>query len=140
MKGLFKVLTRGNFIIQENKIIQKDFVVKTEKKKDAFYTTNLSVEINLEKIGLLNLNKITEVVNCKQNLSCITNLIKNTHRVEIEEIEEKTYWKYKLISYKKFLIENEFKNLEIVFLIPHEESKTSSEQELSQNPPDPQEP
>jgi hypothetical protein len=136
---LFFKLRHNQFeITSAYRIIIKEFPFATNIQNQK-YSPNLNAEINLEKIGLIDFEKIKEAIECKKNKKCIESATKNLFEVQITEISfeeednKEHYLNHTFKSKKEFLINNEFKKIEFSFLTPYEKPEELIEQEIENN-------
>lgn len=108
------VLHIGDYIV----IIVGDYSLNEEEGK---YNFGLSTQIDLERMGFFNPEKIKEV--CKYtNEEDAEKYSKGIFDVEIEEIkdDEENYYIYTLTTNKKFLIDGELRIIVLRFYVDHE--------------------
>jgi hypothetical protein len=136
---LFFKLRYNQFeITSAYRIIIKEFPFATNIQNQK-YSPNLNIEINLEKIGLIDFKKIEKAIECKKNEKCIESVIKGLFEVQItessfgEEDNKEHYLNHTFKSKKEFLIGNEFKKIEFSFLTPYEKPEEPIEQEIENN-------
>ncbi len=100
------------------KIEIKDFVISNTNKNK--YKTNISVEIPLERMGLLPFERFDDIINCKKNLNCLTIQSKELFNINPEDyLDPETQDKYIIYDFRsrnEFLIDKIFTYIDFKFM------------------------
>lgn len=102
---------------QNIKIFIEDFPLTKPSDKEKKYKYNMSLDINLKKVGLIPFEEIEKIISCKKDTQCVEEITKNLFNVRIEEKEETRnnkkilYLIYKFASLREFYIEEKFQNI-----------------------------
>jgi len=121
--GLFARLKNGtNLNVKsesgEINLILKEFPISWLNKENT-YIVNLEAKIILNRIGLIHPQEFMGIVECKEDQTCIDKISKNLLDVQTkkEKINNSNYIRYEIKSNREFLFGNEFKKIDLTFLV-----------------------
>lgn len=99
-------------------IFLKEFPISWLNKENT-YIIGLKANIILSRIGLIHPQEFKNIIECKEDKICIDLVTKGLFDVQTEEVKisDLDYIRYEIKSKREFLFGNEFKKIDITFLV-----------------------